>query len=91
MSAYLTKDKKAEIFNQFGGSPANTGSTEGQIALFTYRIQALSEHLRSNRKDHSCKRTLLHLVGKRKRLLNYLHSSDLERYKKIIDQLGLRK
>jgi small subunit ribosomal protein S15 len=91
MSAYLTKEKKAEIFNQYGGSSANTGSSEGQIALFTYRIQSLSDHLRVNRKDHSCKRTLLNLVGKRKQLLNYLHRTDLERYKKIIDQLGLRK
>jgi small subunit ribosomal protein S15 len=91
MSAYLTKEKKAEIFSQYGGSSANTGSSEGQIALFTFRIQSLSDHLRSNRKDHSCKRTLLNLVGKRKQLLNYLHRTDLERYKKIIDQLGLRK
>ncbi|MBK9272364.1 MAG: 30S ribosomal protein S15 [Saprospiraceae bacterium] len=91
MSAYLTKEKTAEIFSQFGGTATNTGSTEGQIALFTFRIQALSDHLRVNRKDFSCKRTLLNLVGKRKQLLNYLHKSDLERYKKIIDQLGLRK
>ncbi len=91
MSAYLTKEKRAEIFSQFGGSAANTGSTEGQIALFTFRIQALSEHLRTNRKDFSCKRTLLNLVGKRKKLLNYLHRSDLEKYKTILDQLGLRK
>ncbi|MBK9632700.1 MAG: 30S ribosomal protein S15 [Saprospiraceae bacterium] len=91
MSAYLTKEKRAEIFSQFGGSAANTGSTEGQIALFTFRIQALSEHLRTNRKDFSCKRTLLNLVGKRKKLLNYLHRSDLEKYKIILDQLGLRK
>ncbi|MBK7812103.1 MAG: 30S ribosomal protein S15 [Saprospiraceae bacterium] len=91
MSAYLTKEKRAEIFSQFGGSAANTGSTEGQIALFTFRIQALSEHLRTNRKDFSCKRTLLNLVGKRKKLLNYLHRSDLAKYKIILDQLGLRK
>ena len=91
MSAYLTKEKRAEIFSQFGGSAANTGSTEGQIALFTFRIQALSEHLRTNRKDFSCKRTLLNLVGKRKKLLNYLHRSDLEKYKTILDQLSLRK
>jgi len=91
MSAYLTKEKRAEIFSQFGGSATNTGSTEGQIALFTFRIQALSEHLRTNRKDFSCKRTLLNLVGKRKKLLNYLHRSDLAKYKIILDQLGLRK
>lgn len=91
MGIYLTKEKQAEIFKKFGGSETNTGSTEGQIALFTYRIESLSEHLRSNRKDHSCKRTLLHLVGKRKQLLNYLHRKDLARYKAILEQLGLRK
>ncbi|HRI00262.1 MAG TPA: 30S ribosomal protein S15 [Saprospiraceae bacterium] len=91
MASYLTKEKTAEIFKQYGASETNTGSTEGQIALFTYRIHALSEHLRSNKKDHSCRRSLLHLVGKRKQLLNYLHQKDLNRYKKILDQLGLRK
>jgi len=91
MSAYLTKEKTEEIFNQYGGSATNTGSSEGQIALFTFRSQALSDHLRTNRKDFSCKRTLLNLVSKRKKLLNYLHSNDLERYRKILDQLGLRK
>jgi small subunit ribosomal protein S15 len=91
MSTYLTKEKQSEIFKKFGGSEANTGSTEGQIALFTFRIESLSEHLRTNRKDHSCKRTLLHLVGKRKQLLNYLHRKDLNRYKSVLEQLGLRK
>ena len=91
MSSYLTIEKKAEIFKQFGGSEANSGATEAQIALFTHRIQGLSEHLRNNKKDHSCRRALLHLVGKRKQLLNYLHRKDLERYKAILDQLGLRK
>lgn len=91
MANYLTKEKTSEIFNQYGGSETNTGSTEGQIALFTHRILALSEHLRSNRKDFSCKRTLLNLVGKRKQLLNYLHRKNLSRYKELIEQLGLRK
>ncbi|MDQ3141945.1 MAG: 30S ribosomal protein S15 [Bacteroidota bacterium] len=91
MSTYLTKEKSAEIFTQFGGSVTNTGSTEAQIALFTFRIQSLSDHLRTNRKDFSCKRTLLHLVGKRKKMLNYLHQRDLNRYKSILEQLGLRK
>ena len=72
MAVYLTKEKKEEIFNEYGGSGKNTGSTEGQIALFTYRIQMLSDHLQSNKKDHSCRRTLLTLVGKRKSLLQYL-------------------
>ena len=83
MSAYLTLEKKAEIFKQFGGSETNTGSIEAQIALFTYRIQSLSEHLNTNRKDHSCRRSLLHMVGKRKQLLNYLHHKDLSRYKAV--------
>ena len=91
MSAYLTLEKKAEIFKQFGGSETNTGSIEAQIALFTYRIQSLSEHLTTNRKDHSCRRSLLHMVGKRKQLLNYLHHKDLSRYKAVLDKLGLRK
>jgi small subunit ribosomal protein S15 len=91
MSAYLTLEKKAEIFKQFGGSETNTGSIEAQIALFTYRIQSLSEHLNTNRKDHSCRRSLLHMVGKRKQLLNYLHQKDLSRYKAVLDKLGLRK
>ncbi|HMS29642.1 MAG: 30S ribosomal protein S15 [Saprospiraceae bacterium] len=91
MSSYLSKEKVSDIFKQYGGSASNTGSTEGQIALFTFRIQALSEHLRSNKKDHSCRRSLLHLVGKRKQLLQYLHHKDLDRYKKVLDQLGLRK
>ncbi|MBK7341110.1 MAG: 30S ribosomal protein S15 [Saprospiraceae bacterium] len=91
MSSYLSKEKVSDIFKQYGGSASNTGSTKGQIALFTFRIQALSEHLRSNKKDHSCRRSLLHLVGKRKQLLQYLHHKDLDRYKKVLDQLGLRK
>ncbi len=91
MSINLTKEKKQEIFKQFGGSENNTGSTEGQIALFTTRIKILSEHLQTNRKDHSCRRSLLHLVGKRKQLLNYLHHKDLSRYKNVLEQLGLRK
>ncbi len=91
MSSYLTIEKKAEIFKQFGGSESNTGAAEAQIALFTYRIQGLSEHLRRNKKDHSCRRAILQLVGKRKQLLNYLHRKDLESYKAILDKLGLRK
>ncbi|MEP7198063.1 MAG: 30S ribosomal protein S15 [Saprospiraceae bacterium] len=87
----LTKEKTAEIFTTYGGSAQNSGSTEGQIALFTSRIAGLSEHLKANPKDHSSKRTLLHLVGKRKQLLNYLHHKNLDRYKKILEALGLRK
>jgi small subunit ribosomal protein S15 len=91
MSVYLTKESRAELFKQYGGSEKNTGGTEAQIALFTTRIKGLSEHLQTNRKDHSCRRTLLHLVGKRKQLLNYLHQKDLGRYRAILDKLGLRK
>jgi small subunit ribosomal protein S15 len=91
MSAYLTKESKADLFKQYGGTEKNTGKSEAQIALFTSRIKGLSDHLQTNRKDHSCRRTLLHLVGKRKQLLNYLHQRDLSRYRAILEQLGLRK
>jgi small subunit ribosomal protein S15 len=91
MPAYLTKEKRAEIFKEFGGSESNTGSTEGQIALFTFRIKKLSEHLKENQKDHACRRTLLHLVGKRKGLLEYLAKKDLDGYRALIEKLGLRK
>jgi small subunit ribosomal protein S15 len=91
MAVYLTQEKRDEIFQEYGGSANNTGSTAGQIALFTYRIQELSEHLKTHRKDHSCRRTLLSLVGKRKRLLTYLQKTDLEGYRQLIEKLGLRK
>lgn len=91
MAVYLTQEKKDEIFAEYGGSKDNTGSTEGQIALFTYRIKELSEHLKVHRKDHSCRRTLLSLVGKRKRLLTYLQKKDLQGYRDLIEKLGLRK
>lgn len=91
MAVYLTKEKKEEIFKEYGGSEKNTGSTEAQIALFTYRIQELSEHLKINRKDHSCRRTLLTLVGKRKRLLQYLAKKDIQKYRDLIEKLGIRK
>ncbi|HKK75331.1 MAG TPA: 30S ribosomal protein S15 [Saprospiraceae bacterium] len=91
MANYLTEEKMKEIFTEYGGSEKNTGSTEGQIALFTYRIQQLSEHLKENRKDHSCRRTLLTLVGKRKALLNYLMRKDIQKYRDLIVKLGIRK
>lgn len=91
MPTYLPKEKVAEIFTEHGGSETNTGSTEGQVALFTYRIKMLSEHLQTNKKDHSARRTLLSLVGKRKRLLEYLAKKDLEGYRALIKKLGLRK
>ena len=91
MAVYLTKEKKEEIFKEYGGSEKNTGSTEAQIALFTYRIQMLSEHLQRNKKDHSCRRTLLALVGKRKNLLHYLMKKDIQKYRDLIQKLGIRK
>lgn len=91
MAVYLTKEKREEIFAEYGGSASNTGSIEGQIALFTFRIDGLSQHLRENKKDHSCRRTLLTLVGKRKSLLKYLASKDIQAYRDIIEKLGIRK
>lgn len=91
MAIYLTKEKKEEIFKEYGGSENNTGSVEGQIALFTYRIKSLSEHLKQNKKDHSCRRTLLTLVGKRRRLLGYLAKKDIQKYRDLIEKLGIRK
>jgi len=90
MAEYLSKEKMEEIFQEYGGNAKNTGSTEGQVALFTFRIQELSKHLQSNRKDFSCKRTLLTLVGKRRRLLRYLAKKDIVGYRALIEKLGIR-
>lgn len=91
MAVYLSKEKKAEILGEYAKTPGDTGSAEAQIALFTYRIQELSNHLRSNQKDHSCRRALLSLVGKRKQLLQYLSKKDLQKYREMLDKLGIRK
>ncbi|MAH82354.1 MAG: 30S ribosomal protein S15 [Flavobacteriaceae bacterium] len=88
---YLSKEIKEKIFKKYGKSKSDTGSTEGQIALFSYRINHLSEHLKNNRKDFNTERSLVGLVGKRKSLLNYLKSNDIERYRSIIKELGIRK
>ena len=88
---YLTKETKAEIFKKHGGRETNTASTEGQIALFTFRINHLTEHLRANRKDYNTERSLVRLVGKRRSLLDYLKEKDIERYRAIIKELGIRK
>jgi small subunit ribosomal protein S15 len=88
---YLTSEKKKEIFEKYGKDANNTGSPESQVALFTYRINHLNEHLKKNRKDFGTQRALLKLVGKRKRLLRYLRENDIERYRAIIRELGLRK
>ena len=88
---YLTSEKKAEIFAEYGKSAQDTGSAEGQIALFTFRINHLSQHLKSNHKDYATERSLVKLVGKRKRLLDYLKKKDINRYRAIIAELGIRK
>ncbi|APU68919.1 MAG: 30S ribosomal protein S15 [Bacteroidota bacterium] len=88
---YLAKEKKEEIFAKHGKSKTDTGSAEGQIALFTYRIAHLSEHLKSNRKDFNSERSLVRLVGKRRSLLDYLMKKDIMRYRAIVKELGLRK
>ncbi|MCR9172539.1 MAG: 30S ribosomal protein S15 [bacterium] len=88
---YLDAEKKKEIFKKHGGSDANTGSAEGQIALFTYRISHLTEHLKKNRKDYGTQRALQLMVGKRRSLLDYLKNKDIERYRAIVKELGLRR
>ena len=88
---YLSKEKKAEIFKKHGGSEGNTGSTEGQIALFTYRINHLTKHLKENHKDFNTERSLVKLVGKRRSLLDYLKKKDIGKYRTLIKELGIRK
>ncbi|AMQ57144.1 30S ribosomal protein S15 [Algoriphagus sanaruensis] len=90
---YLTSEKKQELFKNHGRlkSATDTGSPESQIALFTHRIQHLTEHLKINKKDYSTRLGLLKLVGKRRSLLDYLHRKDIERYRAIIAELGIRK
>jgi small subunit ribosomal protein S15 len=88
---YLTTEKKQEIFSTYGKSADDTGTPEGQIALFTHRIAHLTEHLKQNRKDFSTQRSLLRLVGKRRKLLNYLKDRDITRYREIVKKLELRK
>ncbi len=87
----LTKDAKREIFDHHGRSGGDTGSPQVQIALLTKRIEQLTEHLRTHRKDHHSRRGLLKLVGRRRRLLNYLQKRDLEGYRALIQELGLRR
>jgi small subunit ribosomal protein S15 len=87
----LTQERKQELVTKFGETAADTGKTEVQIALLTERINMLTEHLRAHSKDHHSRRGLLMLVGRRRRFLNYLQSSDLERYRTLVRELGLRK
>ena len=88
---YLTTEKKQEIFAKHGKSAKDTGSSEGQIALFTYRIAHLTEHLKKNKKDYGTQRSLIALVGKRRSLLDYLQKVDIARYRAIVKELELRK
>lgn len=90
---YLSTEKKQELFKNHGRLKAekDTGSAESQIALFTFRINHLTQHLKVNKKDHSSRAGLLKLVGKRRRLLDYLYKREIERYRAIIAELGLRK
>jgi small subunit ribosomal protein S15 len=87
----LTKDKKAELVEKYGRDSNDTGSTEVQVALLTERINDLTEHLRTHSKDHHSRRGLLMLVGRRRRLLRYLESTDLEGYRSLVAELGLRR
>jgi small subunit ribosomal protein S15 len=87
----ITLERKRELVEQFGSGPGDTGRTEVQIALLTERINGLTEHLRAQSKDHHSRRGLLMLVGRRRRFLNYLQRTDLERYRELVRELGLRK
>jgi small subunit ribosomal protein S15 len=87
----LTKEKKAGIFAQHGGQEKNTGSIEGQIAQITERMAQIAAHLQTNKKDFSTHRGLMHLVGQRRRLLNYMQKHNIQGYRALIEQLGLRK
>jgi len=88
---YLTPEIKKELFKENGSSEFDTGTAEGQIALFTFRIKHLTEHMKANRKDLATQRSLVRLVGKRRKLLDYLKKKEIERYRAIISKLNIRK
>ena len=88
---YLDSAKKTEIFGTYGKSNSDTGSVESQVALFSYRISHLTEHMKRNRKDHTTERALVQMVGHRRKLLRYLKEKDITRYRNLIKALGLRK
>lgn len=88
---HLTAEQKKEIFTAYGKNEADTGSSEAQIAMFTERINHLTEHLKENKKDHASRLGLLKLVGKRRKLLNYVMKNDIENYRTLIKRLGIRK
>lgn len=87
----LTKERKSELIGKYGRGDSDTGSAEVQVALLTERINDLTEHLRGHAKDHHSRRGLLMLVGKRRRMLRYLENNDLERYRALVADLGLRR
>jgi small subunit ribosomal protein S15 len=88
---YLTTQKKKDFFKEHGKSEYDTGSAEGQVALFSFRINHLTQHLKKNKKDLVTQRSLVRLVGKRRRILDYLKAKDIERYRALIKKLELRK
>ncbi len=87
----LTSEKKLDLFKMYGKGEKDTGTSEGQIALFSTRIKELTEHLKIHKKDHHSRRGLLKLVGQRRRLLDYLSKKDISRYREIIKKLGIRR
>ena len=89
--SYLTTEKKANIFAEYGSSATNTGSIDAQVAMLTQRINHISDHLKSNKKDFSTQRGLMQMVGRRKRLLTYMSKHNLTGYRSLIEKLGLRK
>ena len=89
--SYLTPEKKQELFAAYGASNTDTGSPESQIALFSYRISHLTQHLKSNKHDFGTQRAMLKLIGKRRKFLDYLKKNDIERYRAIVKALNLRK
>lgn len=89
--SYLTKEDRAAYYKEFGGSETNTASVEAEVAILTKRINHISQHLKTNKKDYSSQRGLMQMVGKRKSLLAYLTKTDLESYRSLIEKLGLRK
>lgn len=91
MAVYYSKEKIAEIVSKYGENANDTGNTEVQVALLTYRIECLSSHLRNFKKDHSTRRALLTMVGQRKSLLGYYAKKDIYKYRALIEKLGLRK
>ena len=87
----ITPEIKAQIIKEYGKTPTDTGSTEVQVAILTYRIKELTEHLKTHKKDHHSRRGLLKMVGKRRGLLDYLKKKDIEAYRQLIEKLGIRK